>query len=159
MLERETIYSINQEIRSYGTKVKTNTVKQHLMFLKNMGNQFKGIKGSDFDVSILATMELLLDRIIDDVEDERHQKEKIDQNLIKTLNDLINLNGALVRGAKKDKDDSEDWIERLRKYIKILRNLSIAAVLIASNEHSEKMQTKAKSDIKIIFDWTIQNTQ
>jgi small subunit ribosomal protein S1 len=114
---------LNQEIRDYHTKIKTSTVKQHLVFLKNMGSRFKEIKGSDFDLSILVSMESLLDKIIDDVEDGRHWKEKIDLNLIKTLNDLISLNVALVRRAKKDKDDSVDWLNYLRKYIKILRNL------------------------------------
>jgi|GEM_PF-4558909 len=154
MLQKEIINSINQKIRNYCTAVKTSTVKQHVMFLKGIGDEFKAIKNSEFDVSILFTMELVLNSIEDDLEDDRHQG-KVDDTLLKALEELIKLNAAMLRGAKKDKDDSEDWIGRLRTYIKILRNLSIAALLIASNETTIKKSNSPESQMKVLFDWSV----
>lgn len=158
MLAKETINSLNQEIRKYGMEVKTNTVRQHIAFLSKMGKAFKSIKGSDFEISILVSMESALGKIIDDLEDDRH-KGKVSQSLINTIEDLIDLNSALVRGAKKDKDDSEDWSKRLRNYIKILRNLSVVVLIIASNEVSVGTLHKPKSEMIEFIDWSFKLNQ
>ena len=153
-MDLKTLNSINQEIRDYGKKVKTSTIDGHIMFLNEIGNTFKTIKGSEFDPSILANMEIILDKIIDDTEDIRH-KGKLDQTLLDALEQLIRLNSAMLRGAKKDKDVSADWVGQLRDYIKILRNLSIAALIITSNEISEKISPNTDLKVKAFFDWRV----
>lgn len=153
-MDLKTLNSINQEIRDYGKKVKTSTIDEHVMFLNEIGNTFKAVKGSEFDPSILTNMEIILDKIIDDTEDRRH-KGKVDQTLLDALEQLIRLNSAMLRGAKKEKDISEDWVGQLRTYIKILRNLSIAALIITSNEFSEKASQSPSPKMKMIFDWGV----
>ena len=153
-MSKGTLNSINQTIRNYGIKVKTNTIAEHVAFLKYLGGEFKAIKKSEFDVSVLSYMETMLENIIDDTEDKRH-KGKIDQTLLDALEQLIRLNSAMLRGAKKEKDISEDWVGQLRDYIKILRNLSIVALIITSNEFSEKASQNPSPKMKTIFDWGV----
>jgi len=153
MLEQE--INIDKQIRDYGKKVKTQTVEEHIAFLKDIGDQFAEIKGSDFQASTLSLMESLLDKIIVDIQNGRHENEKIDQTLLDALEELISLNIALVRGTKKNKDDLKSWGKQLREYIKILRNLSIAALLIASNETTIKKSNSPESQMKVLFDWSV----
>lgn len=155
-MTQDTINSINKGIRDYGTKVKANTIEDHIAFLKGLGDEFKAIKSSEFEISILTYMEIVLEKIIEDIEDERH-KGKIDQTLLDALEQLINLNSAMVRAERKGKDVSEDWIRQLRDYIKILRNLSIVALIITSNEFSEKASQPPNPQMKTIFEWVVKN--
>jgi hypothetical protein len=149
--------SIKTTIKDYGRLVSNKSISNHIAFLADIGEAFKKIDGSDFDIEILRSMEKTLNKIVDDFESERHSEKEIEQEVLSALEDLVDLNVALIRGFKKDLDVSEDWNKRLRKYIKILRNISVFALIVTSNKFFEEKHSLQKNTVNKIFDLHCKN--
>jgi hypothetical protein len=149
----EKITTLKDVIIDYSGSVEQRTVKDHIAFLSNMGKKFSKINGGDFEIDILKSMESTIKKILDDLESGRHRS--FDKETFASIEDLVDINVSLVRAYRKNLDISQEWSKNLREYIKILKNLSIAALIITSNELSEKPKKQPASDMRTLFDWYV----